>query len=216
MSSSSGACKTNEAASKAAWTAAAAALPGLAAPRKLRISETLAFFKHRWSEQQRLGVSAKEFANKSNLTEKSVTDQTFLTAGEDILGIPRAQWIGDGTLANFNATGLSNYKDCLQSGVKTVSNIYLALNCFAHPSARISLQGYLEQIYNGLPKAQNDGRNEVYVMRFRITKGREDEFLKDALSLPCAYCKSAPIGQSSVFEDGLPFSISVFPFKRSE
>jgi hypothetical protein len=146
MSGSSGARETNEAASKAAWSAAAAS-PGLAAPRKIRISETLALFQQRWWEQQFDGVSAQEFANKYNLTVKSVTDQTFLTAGDNLCGCTFGEWVEGGNHAEFNATGLRNYKDCLQSDIKSVSNIYLALNRFAHPSARISLQGYLEQVY---------------------------------------------------------------------
>jgi hypothetical protein len=151
MDSSSGACETNEAASKAAWTAAAAASPGLAAPRK--ISETLALFQQRWSEQQLHGVSAKNFAHKYNLAVKSLTDQIFLTAGDNLFGCSLGDWVDGGNLADFNETGLRNYIDCLQSGNTTVSNIYLALNRFAHPSARISLQGYLEKIYDDLPIA---------------------------------------------------------------
>jgi hypothetical protein len=34
------------------------------------------------------------------------------------------------------------------------------------------LQGYREQIYDGLPPAQDGGVNEVYVMRFEITKDK--------------------------------------------
>ena len=180
MSSSSGACKTNEAASKAACSAAAAASLELAAPREIPISETLALFQQHWLEQQRLDVSAQEFANKYNLTVKSVTEQTFLTAGDNLFGSTFGDWVDAGNLAPFNATDLENYKDCLQSDIKTVSNIYLALNRFAHPSARISLQDYLEQIFDDLPPAQDGGTNEIYLMRYKIKEGKEEEFLEKA------------------------------------
>jgi hypothetical protein len=109
-----------------------------------------------------------------------LTDQTFLTAGDELLGSTFGDWVEAGNHAPFNATDLGNYKDCLQSNIKTVSNIYLALNRFAHPSARISLQGYLEQIIDDLPPAQDGGSNEIYLMRFKITEGKEEEFLKEA------------------------------------
>jgi hypothetical protein len=164
-----------------AAAAATGPLPGLAAPSKIHISDTLAVFQHHLAEQLGLGVSAQDFANKFNLTEKSVTDLHFLKAGEELLGIPRPQWIGDGDLGGFTSQGLSKYKDGLKSGSKAVSNIYLALTRFAHPppSPRISLQGCHKKIHTGLPAAQeDDGLNEVYVMRFVITKGKTDEFLK--------------------------------------
>ena len=127
MTGSSGACETNEAASKAAWSAAAAASPELAAPREIPISKTLAVSQRRWSEQKRLGISAQGFAHKYNLTVKSLADQTFLTAGDDLFGSSFGDWVEAGNHAPFNATDLENYNDCLQRGVKTV-NIYLALN----------------------------------------------------------------------------------------
>ena len=125
-------------------------------------------------------VSAQGFAHKYNLTLKSLADQTFLTAGDNLFGCSFGDWVDGGNHAPFNATDLENYKDCLQSDIKTVSNIYLALNRFAHPSARISLQGYLEQIFKDLPLAQVGGRNEIYLMRLEIKKGKEEEFLKEA------------------------------------
>ena len=100
------------------------------------------------------GVSAEKLANKYNLTAKSLQDQTFLTAGDNLFGCSFGDWVDGGNHAPFNATDLENYKDCLQSDIKTVSNIYLALNRFAHPSARISLQGFLEKIYGGSSKPQ--------------------------------------------------------------
>jgi hypothetical protein len=181
MSGSSGACETNGAASEAACSAAAAASPELAAPREShKRNWHLELFQQRWWEQQFDGVSAQEFANKYNLTVKSVTDQTFLTAGDNLCGCKFGEWVEGGNHAEFNATDLRNYKNCLQSDTKSVSNIYLALNRFAHPSARISLQGYLEQIFKDLPLAQVGGRNEIYLMRFEIKKGKEEEFLKEA------------------------------------
>ena len=180
MTGSSGARETNGAASKPACSAAAAASLELAAPREIPISETLALFHQHWLEQQRLDVSAQGFAHKYNLTLKSLADQTFLTAGDNLFGSTFGDWVDAGNLAPFNATDLENYKDCLQSDIKTVSNIYLALNRFAHPSARISLQGFLEKIYDDLPPAQDDGSNEIYVMCFKIKEGKEEEFLKKA------------------------------------
>jgi hypothetical protein len=180
MTGSSGARETNGAASKPACSAAAAASPELPAPREIPISETLALFHQHWLEQQRLDVSAQGFAHKYNLTLKSLADQTFLTAGDNLFGCSFGDWVDGGNHADFNATDLRNYIDCMQSGIKTVSNIYLALHRFAHPSARISLQGYLDQIYDDLPPAQDGGANEVYVMRFEITKGKEEDVLKEA------------------------------------
>jgi hypothetical protein len=86
MTRSSGGCKASEAAVAAIWAAAAAG-QGLAAPSRIRISDTLAVFQQLWAEQRGLGVSAKakEFGKLSNLTEKSVTDQALLKAGEELL-----------------------------------------------------------------------------------------------------------------------------------
>jgi hypothetical protein len=42
------------------------------------------------------------------------------------------------------------------------------------------LQGYLEKIYDDLPPAKDGGTNEIYVMRFKIDKGKKEEFLKKA------------------------------------
>jgi hypothetical protein len=106
MTGSSGARETSEADAGAIAAAATGAPPGLAAPRKIRISETLALFQQRWWEQQFDGVSAQDFANKYNLAAKSVTDQTFLTAGDSLCGCTFGEWVGGGNHANFNATGL--------------------------------------------------------------------------------------------------------------
>jgi hypothetical protein len=57
------------------------------------------------------------------------------------------------------------------------------LNRFAHPPPRIPLQGYHKKIYDGLPAAEDDGRYEIYVLRFEVLKGMKDEFLKLARSI---------------------------------
>jgi hypothetical protein len=82
MRKPSGACKTSEADVGAIAAAAATGLPGLAAPSKSHISDILPVFQQHWSEQSGRGVSAKDFADKLNATEKSLTEQAFLGAGE--------------------------------------------------------------------------------------------------------------------------------------
>jgi hypothetical protein len=49
------------------------------------------------------GVSAEKLANKYNLTAKSLQDQTFLTAGDNLFGCSFGDWVGGGNHADFNA-----------------------------------------------------------------------------------------------------------------
>jgi hypothetical protein len=98
----------------------------------------LVLFQHRWSEQKRLGVSAKEFANKYNLTVKSLTDQTFLTAGDKLFGCSFGDWVDRGNHADFNATDLRNYIHCLQSVAKVLATAAACLSAVLSPLALLT------------------------------------------------------------------------------
>jgi hypothetical protein len=127
--------------------------------------------------------AAQEFGDRFNLSLKSVTDTTFLTADGVLLGHSFGDWVDFGNqVQRFTTQDFGEYILFLRDGVKTVSIFYLVPNSFrSHATLRACcLQSLSEKLHSLLPDATPEGRNEIYSMHFPVlNKNGFGEAVKD-------------------------------------
>jgi hypothetical protein len=103
---------------------------------------------------------AQKFGDRFNLSKKSVTDTTFLTADDDFFGISFGDWVDIGNkVQRFTTQDFGEYILFLRDGVKTVSIFYLVLTRFAHTplSALVVCRGCLRNFRPFFPMQRPRG-----------------------------------------------------------
>jgi hypothetical protein len=133
-------------------------------------------------------AALRNLGDRFDLTLTSVTDPTFLTAGDNLFGYSFGDWVDVGNkVQGFTTQDLGEYILFLRDGVKTAGMFYLVPNSFrSHaPLRACCLQSLSKKLQSLLP----DATKWCYVV---YNQGGSSSLLEGALRCAtwCPYMSS--------------------------